>query len=191
MWSAESGLRIGTVFEGWSEGLPSYVHAYGNYGAAIDGIPFHQLWLRARAQELVARFDQFCVAAELGRLSRIGLAESAGEQASGIGYGRHLTVDRYHALMHDYALHLGAATRPCRRVEPRIRDEDGFVDALILDTGEVVSADLFIDCTGPAALIHSALHGEFDDWAKWLPCDRMAFTESQSEQDDSMLDSAI
>jgi tryptophan halogenase len=72
IYRAKSGLRIGTLFEGWSADLPSYVHAYGSYGSAIEGVPFYQLWLRARDEGSVEQFDRFSVAAELGRLGRIG-----------------------------------------------------------------------------------------------------------------------
>ena len=185
VFRAESGLRLGTVFAGWATELPPYVHAYGSYGASVDGIAFHQLWLRARATQAIAPFDQFCAAAELGRLGRIGRTTSS---TISIGYGLHLTLERYAALMRDFALHLGVNEQPCTSFEVKLREGDGFVDALILDTGMMVGADLFVDCTGPAALIRSALDGEFEDWSAWLPCDRIAFAGERHARDPAILD---
>lgn len=182
---AQSGLRIGTVFEGWSAGLAPYVHAYGSYGAAVEGIPFHQLWLRARATETIARFDHFSAAAELGRLGRIG---SAPPSTISIGYGLHLTLERYAALMRDFALHLGVSERSCTSVQPKLRGEDGFVEALVLDADAVISADLFVDCTGPCASVRSALGRGFEDWSSWLPCDRIVFAPDQGNLEPAILD---
>jgi tryptophan halogenase len=181
---AQSGLRIGTVFSGWSKGLPPYVHAYGSYGAAVEGIPFHQLWLRARAAQSTPSFDQFCVAAELGRLGRIGSAASA---TASVGYGLHLTLERYATLMRDFALHLGVKEQTCSRLNVRVRSDDGFVDTLQPDNGSVVGGDLFVDCTGPAASIRSALNDGFEDWGKWLPCDRVVISKSGHRGDASIL----
>ena len=182
---AQSGLRIGTLFEGWAAGLPAYIHAYGNYGAAVEGVPFHQLWLRARAKEEAAPFDHFSVAAELGRIGRIA---SAAPATASVGYGLRLTIGRYAALMRDFALHLGAKEQLCRSFETRSRSDDGFVDCLALDTGVTVSGDLFVDCTGPAASIRSALDDALEDWAAWLPCDRLVIGEDRAEDGDAILD---
>ena len=38
--------------------------------------------------------------------------------------------------MRDFALHLGVNEQPCTSFSRRLRGEDGFVDALILDTDE-------------------------------------------------------
>lgn len=169
---AQSGLRIGTLFEGWSNGLPSYVHAYGSYGSAVDGIPFHQLWLRAREKDGVAPFDRFSAGAELGRLGRIGCGINPA--APEIGYGLHLTLEQYQILIRDYALHLGAREWSCRSLEPKLR-EDRFVDSLILDGERILAGDLFVDCAGPAAPIRAALDDHFEDWSAWVPCDRLIF----------------
>jgi tryptophan 7-halogenase len=191
IYRAKSGLRIGTLFENWTAGLPSYVHAYGSYGTAVEGIPFHQLWLRARAEGVTRQFDRFCVAAELGRLGRIGSVVESTKPAPQIGYGLHLTLERYHALMRDYALHLGAAERSCRRFEPKLRAEDGFIDALVLDDALSVAGDLFVDCTGPAASVRAALDDGFNEWGLWLSTDRLIFTQGQPDHDAPMLDRAV
>ena len=185
---AQSGLRIGTLFEGWSAGLRPYVHAYGTYGASVEGIPFHQLWLRARAEGGVEEFDRYSAGAELGRMGRIGSSAASNGSAAEVGYGLHLTPERYRALMRDYARHLGALEQPCRAFEPRLRGDDGFVDALLLDDGVTVAGDLFVDCTGPAAWIRSALDDRFEKWRSCLPCDRMIFAEGQPNLGAPLLD---
>lgn len=185
---AQSGLRVGTVFEGWSAGLPPYVHAYGTYGTSIQGIPFYQLWLRASAEGGVEEFDRFCSGAELGRRGRIGSSAAPSASVPEVGYGLHLNRDRYHALIRDYAHHLGAIEHACQRLKPKLRGDDGFVDALVLDDGVTVQADLFVDCTGPVASIRSFLDNRFEEWRGFLPCDRLIFAEGEPVPDGSMLD---
>jgi tryptophan 7-halogenase len=182
---ARSGLRVGTLFEGWAAGLGGYVHAYGSYGAPLEGAAFHQLWLRARGVEEVELFDRYSAAAELGRMGRVGSAAASGPE---IGYGLHLTLERYHALLRAYALHLGATERPCRSFAVELRSDDGFVDSLILDGEATLTADLYIDCTGPAALVRSRLDSGFTDWTRWLPCDRLIFAEGETGADGQLLD---
>lgn len=184
---ARSGLRIGTLFEGWSAGLAPYVHAYGSHGATVEGIPFHQLWLRAHAQRPVPPFDQFSAAAELGRLGRVGGA-AATTPSGEIGYGLRLSLERYHALMRDFALHLGAREQPCDSFEPKLRAGDGFIEALVLEGGASLGADLFIDCSGPSAPLRSALDRGFEDWSAFLPCDRLVLASSEPGNRPAMLD---
>lgn len=183
---AQSGLRAGTLLDGWAAGRPAYVHAYGNYGHAIDGTPFHQQWLRARKAGEVEPFDRFSPAAELGRAARVAGTDSA--VAPEIGYGLHLTLERYLQLMRAYALHLGVTERPAEISGVELRGEVGFVDRLLLSDGQAIRADLFVDCTGPSAKIRSQLGGEFIGWHRWLPCDRLLFATSAPEGDAQLLD---
>jgi tryptophan halogenase len=184
---AGSGLRLGSMFENWANELPAYVHAYGNTGEPIEATPFHQQWLRAGGTALDS-FDRFSPAAELGRAGRIGGGDSGSGVVSKIGYGLQLTLERYRELMRAYALHLGVAERRAAISGVELRSVDGFVDKLLLDDGATLSADLFVDCTGPAAAIRSRVGGEFIDWGRWLPCDRLIFTSGEAETDVELLD---
>ncbi|HEV8406888.1 MAG TPA: tryptophan halogenase family protein, partial [Sphingomicrobium sp.] len=186
---AKSGLRLGTIFEGWATGRAPYVHAYGSYGTPVEGIPFYQLWLRAREEEQgIPPFDHFSIAAQLGRAGRIGSAAVSAPESTQIGYGLNLTLERYHALMRDYALHLGAIERSSGSFEPRLRGEDGFIEALALDDGADLKGDLFVDCSGPCASIRSALGERFDDWSSWLPCNRLILVEGSAAPGPPLLD---
>lgn len=166
---AASGPRFGTLFEDWAEGLPSYVHAYGPYGPPIGGVAFHQLWLRERRSKSLPPFDHFSPAAELARSGGSPQASS-----SGIEFGLQLTLERYSALIRDYALHVGVRVHRARFADVALRSSDGFIDKIICDDGAELAAHLFVDCTGPSAVLHAHLDPAFVDWSSWLLCDRVA-----------------
>jgi tryptophan halogenase len=86
----------------------------------------------------------------------------------------------------DWALHFDAAlfarlmretaeTLGVNRVEAKVKSvqkskED--IGALILESGELISGDLFIDCSGfKAELIGKALEVDYLDWSNYLLCD--------------------
>lgn len=171
---AGSGLRMGTLFDGWAEGSPPYVHAYGSYGAPIAGVAFHQLYLR----EGRAAFDRFSAAAQLAR---------AGQVADAAEHGLQLNLPRYGEMMRAYAQHLGVSERRGEIGNVQLRS-GGFIEAVTLDDGSRLTADLFVDCTGPDALLRSKVGGHFEDWSEWLPCDRIAFGEAPPVPDAIALD---
>ena len=173
---AASGLRIGTLFEGWAERRSSYVHAYGPYGVPIGGVAFHQLWLREHRNGSLPPFDYFSAAAQLARSGGSPQASSGSIQ-----FGLQLTLERYRTLMRDYAFHLGVRAREATIVDVTLRPADGFIDALICDNGEAVRADLFVDCSGPTSLVRGRLDSQFIEWGRWLLSDRVILTEAMAD----------
>jgi len=172
---AGSSIRAGTTFRGWAAGLPDYTHAYGAYGVPVGGVPFHQLWLRdyhSRGQP----FDSFSPVAVRG---------------SQVGHGLRLSIPTYRQLMHDYSLHLGVAERGGQIADVGIRGSDGFIEALVLEGGQRVEADLFIDCTGPAARVRSSVGGPFEQWNRWLLCDRVIIGAGEAYPESPLLDEVI
>jgi tryptophan 7-halogenase len=51
-----------------------------------------------------------------------------------------------------------------------LHPDTGAITALILQGGEKIGGDLFIDCSGFSALLMTALDVDYVDWSHWLPC---------------------
>lgn len=165
---SRSGLRAGTLFEDWVEGLPDYIHAYGPYGAPIGGVSFHQLWVREGRHAELPPFDRFSRAADLARAGNSQLID-IGEA------GLQLSLDLYSTMIRAFARHVGVRERNAAVRGVRLNSADGFINDLQLEDATSFSADLYIDCSGPSALLRSEMAGSFLDWCDWLPCDRLAF----------------
>src|SRR3546814_16247442 len=88
-------------------------------------------------------------------------------------YAFHFDASLFAGLLRRFA-----DERHVERTEGRItevmRDGDsGDVAAILLDSGETIAGDMFIDCTGfRALLIGQTLGVDYEDWTPWLPCDR-------------------
>ncbi|HEX4736530.1 MAG TPA: tryptophan halogenase family protein [Allosphingosinicella sp.] len=189
---AGSSFRLGTWFEGWAEDRPPYVHAYGEYGKPFGTASFHHHWVRAAALGRAESFDSFSAAASIARAGRFTHPRNEpGSPLAGFGYGLAINPARYREMMRAYARHLGAAEREGEIGEVRLRGEDGFVEALRFTDGGELPADLFVDCTGPARRIRSALDERFEDWAAWLPCDRILFADAPPPAELPSLDKAV
>ena len=58
-------------------------------------------------------------------------------------------------------------------MDVQVDAQTGDVTALMMESGERVEGDLFVDCSGfRALLIGQTLKEEWEDWSHWLPCDR-------------------
>lgn len=187
---AGSSYRLGTRFEGWST-APAYIHAYGEVGQSLGAGSFHHQWLRADAQGTALPFEQFSAAAMLASANRFAPPAVRNAPLPEFEYGYHLDPGRYRAMMRALALHLGATARPGAVADLRLRGEDGHIEAVLLDDGAALEADLFVDATGPAARLRSRLDDAWRDWSEWLPCDRVLLANAPARTVPSVLDRVV
>jgi len=174
------GFRAGTLFEGWVDGQGDYAHVHDRYGQQFGTTSFHNHWVRAVRRGKVAPFDAHAPAAAMARAGRFILPgqQPAGSPLSSFGFGLALDVVSYTAMLRAYARHIGVLERPASIAGVQLRAGDGFISGLALDDGSLITADLFVDCTGPAALLRSELDQDFEDWGQWLPCDRVLMADA-------------
>lgn len=180
--------RLGTLFSGWNAGLPDYVHSYGAHGCPLPAGSFHLHWRRALAAGAAPPFEALSAASALARAARFAPPVESGSDPFGrYDYGLTLDLDRYRAMLAAFARHIGVIEEPrgLRAVE---RAGGDWIGGVVLDDGSMVQADLYIDCTGPAARLRGLLDDERDDWRRWLPCDRVILGTGPSSGAPSPLD---
>lgn len=166
--------KLGIAFEGWGAFDDRYVHGFGLTGRSLGVLPFHHYWLRGRAEGFAGPLGEYvlnavaCDASKFAHLNR-----PQGSALPPMPYAFHFDASLYAAFLRRYAEARGVA-----RIEGRIvgfdRDAlNGDLSALRLDRGEVIAADLFVDCSGFRSLLLGQVMGvDYVDWSHWLKCDR-------------------
>uniref|UniRef100_UPI003B3B6D13 tryptophan 7-halogenase n=1 Tax=Sphingomonas sp. TaxID=28214 RepID=UPI003B3B6D13 len=178
---AGGAWRLGTLFDGWVDGLPAYVHAYGAYGQPFGTASFHHHWARAARAGGAAPFDAHAPAAMLARAGRMAAGAAASGILASVQPGLVLNVGRYQAMLAAFGRHIGVMLRDAEVAEVRLRGEDGYIDALLLKDGSTLAADLFVDASGPGGVVRGAIDADWDDWRGWLRCDRLLEAEGPPE----------
>ncbi|RZM35475.1 MAG: tryptophan 7-halogenase [Sphingomonas sp.] len=162
-------FKLGIEFVGWDTGDDRYMHAFGGHGRDIQGLAFHQLWLKLRDRPGIGALDAYSPSAVAAYLHKFG--RPSGQQP--LAYAYHFDAGLYAAFLRRHA-EAGGVTRIEGRIIGADRDPDtGHVSAVRLDDGRSVDGDLFIDCSGfRSLLLGETMSVPFEDWSHWLPCDR-------------------
>ena len=172
--ASQGTFKLGIEFVDWGAPGERYFHPFGPHGQDFRGVHFHQLYLReAKRRPLpdIREWSMSGAAAALGRFARPG--PDARLPLSQLAYAFHFDAGLYARFLRRHAEANGV-----RRVEGKIVDvtvgrESGHVEAVTLAAGQRIEGELFIDCSGfRGLLIEETLKTGYDDWSRWLPCDR-------------------
>jgi tryptophan halogenase len=174
MRETEATFKLGIEFCDWGRVGDRYIHPFGDFGTDIERVPFHHYWLRLRSHGGKTRLDEYSYAvmlAEAGRFRHPDPGKTGIE--SSFRYAYQFDASRYARFLRRYAEAKGV-----RRIEGKATavaqdPESGFVRSISLDRGDIIAADLFVDCSGfRGMLIEQALKTGYEDWSTWLPCNR-------------------
>ena len=172
--ATRASYKLGIEFVDWAHPGHRYFHPFGRYGVEIGQVPFHQRWLKARADGLDRPLSAYSLATPLATANLfVKPSDDPRSILSTLGYAYHFDASLYATHLRGIAEAAGVH-RHEGKMEAVERDgETGFVKAVTTDRGERLAGDLFIDCSGfRALLIGEELGRPFEDWSHWLPCDR-------------------
>jgi tryptophan halogenase len=151
----------------------TFFHAWGAYGAPIEGSAFFPCWLKATRYGLKVSYQDFCLTAVAATNGRMLLPDDATSAFGRTDYGYHLQTIAYAGYLKSTAANLGIKIYQAQKgvVE---RDETGSIAALIIDGSLRIEGQLFVDATGPdAILIGRSLDVPSEDWRQYFSVDRV------------------
>jgi tryptophan halogenase len=160
-------FRLGTEHSGWLHDDRRFMQTFGEHGAPIRLLPFHQYFFKQRLAVPSLTLDDFSLAAAAALGGRFAFSSPP------MRYGLQLHLQRFAHAMLSYATAAGVEHIASSAKSVALHPETGFVESVTLNSGTVVEGDLFIDCTAEQGLlIGTALDVGYEDWAEYLPCDR-------------------
>jgi len=168
-------FKLGIEFVNWGKVGQRYIHPFGPYGVNMEGLHFHHFWLRhsqvADAPDVDA-YNLQVLAARAGRFQRPEM-KMQGSPLQTISYAFHFDAALYAKFLREFSLARGVTRIEGKITRVQQHAESGFIESVTLESGHVIAADLFIDCSGFRGLrTEQTLQSGYDDWGSYLPCDR-------------------
>jgi tryptophan halogenase len=180
---ATSGtFKLGIEFVDWGRKGSRYLHTFGDTGMNLGNVAFHHYWRRSAGTTPDPKgLWQWSLHQMAADQARFGKLDRVGNTAmTGLAYAYHFDASRYALFLRAYAEGRGV-TRTEGIVESIARDgESGDITAITLKGDKQVAGDFFIDCTGfRSLLLGETLGVGYQDWSRWLPCDRALAVPSE------------
>jgi tryptophan 7-halogenase len=175
MRETQATFKLGIEFVNWGQLGESYIHGFGPLGPDIALCKFHHYWLKMRQLGKAGPLDEYSLNIAAARANRMLRADKslANSPLAEIAHAYHFDAGLYAAFLRRYSEALGV-----KRIEGKVahatqRSSDGHLDAVVMESGQRIEGDLFVDCSGfRGLLIEQVLHTGYEDWSHWLPCNR-------------------
>ncbi|GGY76977.1 tryptophan halogenase [Cellvibrio zantedeschiae] len=175
MRATKAVFKLGISFKNWGQIGDEYIHPFGTTGQGSFLADFQHFWLHGKSKGINAEFGEYSFEIQAAKANKFATSKK-----SSINFAYHLDATRYAQFLRKFSENLGA-----KRIEGKIQQvqqhPDGDIKALVLESGEVVDGDLFIDCTGfVGLLIDKTLKTPYEDWSHWLPCNSAVPVQTES-----------
>lgn len=176
MRATKATFKLGIEFDDWGQIGDRYFHSFGTTGKDHWSAGFQHFWLNGRERGHDRPYADYCLelnAAYAGKF--VHLPDDA------LNYAYQLDSTRYAAFLRALAEREGVVRREGKIASVEKNDRGDAVISVSLEDGTRIEGDFFLDCTGfRALLVGETLQSEFDDWTRWLPCDRAIAVQTKS-----------
>jgi tryptophan 7-halogenase len=174
MAATRATFKLGIEFRDWGKIGDSYIHPFGTYGRGTSDVDFHHYWARLALTGTAPPIGDFSMAVTMAYMNRFTLPDPDPQKIeSTFSYAYQFDATLYAPYLRRIAEGLGARRTEGRIVDVELDGESGDARAVLLENGERIEGDLFVDCSGFVSLLLGKALGEpFEDWSQWLPCNR-------------------
>ncbi len=176
MQATHATYKLGIDFQDFGRIGESYVHPFGTFGEEAAGVPFWHYWLELQRRGMAEPIGHYSLAVTAALANRFRPPTSDASLTSTYGYAYQFDATLFGPFLRRHAMtRLGVERIEGKVLEVRQDSETGDVAALVLESGQSIEGDLFVDCSGFRSLLLGQTLGEaWEDWSPWLPCDRAA-----------------
>lgn len=175
MKATQGTFKLGIEFVNWGKLGDRYMHGFGRIGQDLWTVRFDQYWRKMYAMGKAANLEEYSVTRMAAKANKFMPPdrELPNSPLADIAYAYHFDASLYAKYLRKLSEGRGVVRTEGKIVQVQQREGDGFVETLVLESGERVEGDLFIDCSGfRGLLIEETLKTGYEDWTHWLPCDR-------------------
>lgn len=170
MKATHATFKVGIEFHDFGRIGTKYLHPFGSFGAPLKDVPFHHFWLRLRSEGKAGELWDSSICNVMAARNRFA-PPPPGSALYNYAYQFDSTL--FGPFLRKYSITRGVVRTEGKVVDVDVDAETGDVAALKLESGEWIEGDLFVDCSGfRSLLIGQTLGVEWEDWSRWLPCDR-------------------
>ncbi len=174
-------FKLAIQFADWMGPGSRFFHPFGQFGFGVGPLPLQHYWRRFRAEagDEAGSLMDYSPAAQAALAGKFQRQIPDASFKWNMAYAFHFDASLYAAFLRERAEAQGVIRHDGKITGHRLA-ENGFVQGVVLEDGESIEADLFIDCSGfRGVLIEQALGTGYDDWTHWLACDRAVAMPSE------------
>jgi len=158
-------FKLGISFENWRDLDQDYIHSFGFTGRDCWAAGFQHFWLKGKQLGIAKDFGEYCPELVAAQQNQFAVAPK-----HGLNYAYHIDAGLYAKFLRELAEENGVVRQEGKVLDVGLDSDSGFVNNVVLESGQVIEGDLFIDCSGfRGLLIEQALNTGYDDWSHWLP----------------------
>ncbi len=170
MKSVDATFKASIRFVNWLDNRGEfYHHPFSRFGAGLRDDAGRRWLMSDRSVPFMNTMSAQPILCEMGLAPRVLEQVNLGIPT---GYAFHINALKYADYLRDFSTARGV-THHLEHVGAIEMAENGDIAAVTTGSGKRLEADLFIDCTGFAAmLIEKGLGVKWVDFSPWLLCDR-------------------
>lgn len=183
--ATRASFKLGIQFENWRVQGDRFFHPFADYGINFNGVEFQHYFYRLKKNNPAENLHDYSIGTQLAKHNHFAQPkENPDGPLADYSYAYHFDAALYAKVLRELSIARGVAHIDQKIEKINLRKTDGFIESVLLDNGQIIDGELFIDCTGfKGLLIEESLHTGYEDWQQWLLCDGAVAVQSLNTGD--------